>query len=89
MRKRLIKDWLVYILECSDLSLYCGVTKDIETRLEKHNLGTASKYTRSRRPVRCVAKSPMLSKSQAFALEYRIKKLPRERKISAVLDGEC
>ncbi len=82
------KDWQVYLLECSDKSLYCGVTKDLETRIEKHNLGTASKYTRSRRPVTCVAKSPHLSKRRAFQLEYRTKRLQATKKMAYVIKGQ-
>ena len=78
------KDWLVYLLKCADLSLYCGVTKDLENRLFKHNKGNASKYTRSRLPVELVAARKDLTKTQAFKLEYQIKKLPPGRKISAL-----
>jgi len=49
------RDWSTYLLKCSDGSLYCGVTKDMENRLIKHNEGTASKYTRSRLPVKLAA----------------------------------
>jgi putative endonuclease len=79
-----LKSWSVYLLKCSDNSLYCGVTKDIETRLLKHNQGTASKYTRARLPVELAAAHENLSKSEAYKLEYRIKKLPADRKISAL-----
>ncbi len=82
------KDWQVYLLKCSDNSLYCGVTKDLDARIEKHNLGTASKYTRSRRPVSCVAKSPHLSKRRAFQLEYRTKRLPAGKKKAYVVKGQ-
>ncbi|MBC8440147.1 MAG: GIY-YIG nuclease family protein [Deltaproteobacteria bacterium] len=78
------KDWLVYLLKCSDHSLYCGVTKDLEARLFKHNKGIASKYTRSRLPVEVVAARKDLTKSDAFKLEYQIKKLSAARKISAL-----
>jgi putative endonuclease len=78
------KDWLVYLLKCSDHSLYCGVTKDLEARLFKHNQGIASKYTRSRLPVELVATRKDLTKTEAFKLEYQIKKLPAGRKISVL-----
>lgn len=76
--------WSVYLLECADKSLYCGVTIDLEARLLKHNQGTASRYTRSRRPVTLAAVRENLEKSAAFKLEYRIKQLPSDRKISAL-----
>ncbi len=76
--------WSVYLLKCSDNSLYCGVTKDIESRLLKHNQGTASKYTRARLPVELAAVHENLSKGEAYKLEYRIKKMPADKKISAL-----
>lgn len=78
------KKWLVYLLKCADHSLYCGVTNDLEARLLKHNNGVASKYTRSRLPVEVVAARKDLTKSDAFKLEYQIKKLSAAQKISAL-----
>jgi putative endonuclease len=76
--------WSVYLLECADRSLYCGVTIDLEARLLKHNQGTASRYTRSRRPVVLAAVRENLEKSEAFKLEYQIKQLPAGRKIAVL-----
>ncbi len=76
--------WSVYLLKCSDDSLYCGVTKDIESRLLKHNQGTASKYTRARLPIELAAVHRDLSKSEAYKLEFWIKKLSADKKISAL-----
>ena len=76
--------WSVYLLECADNSLYCGVTTDLEARLVKHNQGTASRYTRSRRPVTLAAVRDKLEKSAAFKLEYQIKQLPAGQKIAAL-----
>ena len=79
-----MKSWSVYLLKCSDNSLYCGVTINIESRLLKHNQGTASKYTRARLPVELAAVHKNLSKSEAYKLEYWIKKLSAEKKIAAL-----
>lgn len=76
--------WSVYLLECADNSLYCGVTTDLEARLKKHNQGTASRYTRPRRPVTLAAVRDNLEKSAAFKLEYQIKQLPAGQKIAAL-----
>ncbi len=76
--------WSVYLLECADKSLYCGVTTDLDTRLLKHNQGTASRYTRARRPVILAAVRENLEKSAAFKLEYQIKQLPAGKKIAAL-----
>ena len=73
--------WQVYLLECRDGSLYCGITNNLEHRLEMHNQGKASKYTRSRLPVRLAAACPTEGRSQALKLEYRIKRLPKKQKI--------
>jgi putative endonuclease len=74
--------WLVYLVQCSDKSLYCGISNDFESRLIEHNSGKGAKYTRSRRPVELIAVSPEMTKSEALKLEYRIKKLPADKKIS-------
>jgi putative endonuclease len=76
--------WSVYLLKCADNSLYCGVTKDIELRLLKHNQGKASKYTRARLPVDMVAVKNNLLKNEAFKLEYRVKRLPAHKKKTAL-----
>lgn len=78
------RDWSTYLLECADGSLYCGVAKEIETRLKKHNQGIASKYTRSRLPVKVAAKREGLTKKEAYQLEYQIKKMPAHKKIAAL-----
>ena len=69
--------WKVYLLRCSDDSLYCGATTDVERRLHEHNHGTGARYTRSRLPVRLVWSSCELTKSVAFKEEYRIKRLSK------------
>ena len=72
--------WRVYLLRCSDNSLYCGATTDIERRLTEHNGGVGSRYTRTRLPVRLVWSSGELTKSEAFKEEYRIKRLSKVMK---------
>ena len=70
----------IYILRCADGSLYTGVAKDLEARLERHRLGKASKYTRSRLPVTLVWKRRVLAWSRALREEHRIKSLTRAEK---------
>lgn len=82
------KTWTVYLLTCNDQSLYCGVTNNLEKRLKLHDKGTASKYTRARRPVKLAASRNELTKREAFRLEYRIKHIPSSQKISALHDLE-
>jgi predicted GIY-YIG superfamily endonuclease len=70
----------VYILRCGDGSLYTGIAKDLELRLERHRLGKASKYTRCRLPVTLAWKRRVLSWSRALKEELRIKSLTRAQK---------
>ena len=72
--------WYVYLLRCSDDSLYCGTTMDLQRRLQEHNDGTGCRYTRSRLPVRLVWYSGTLNKSEAYKEEYRIKRLSKTDK---------
>ena len=72
--------WLVYILRCSDGSLYTGITNDLPKRLQAHAAGRASKYTRSRLPVRLAHSEPQKSKSAALKREAAIKRLRHPEK---------
>lgn len=77
--------YFVYILECSDESLYTGITKDISKRLEEHNSSEkGAKYTKARRPVKLVYKEPSLNRSTASKREYAIKKLTRLKKLQLI-----
>lgn len=73
---RLAKNkWFVYILKCSDNSLYTGITKDVERRLNEHGTSKGAKYTFHRGPFKLVYKSSFSNRSQASKEEYRIKSL--------------
>ncbi|MEF2144970.1 MAG: GIY-YIG nuclease family protein [Desulfovibrionaceae bacterium] len=80
--------WFVYLLECADNTLYCGVTTDLTRRVAEHNAGTGAKYTRSRLPVRLAASRKCQDKSDALRLEIKIKKLPRSRKLHMLRNAE-
>jgi putative endonuclease len=71
----------VYLLLCADGSLYCGWTTDVQRRLVAHRKGTASRYTRSRRPIERSAIIPVADRSAALREEARIKRLPRSAKL--------
>lgn len=77
-------NWVCYIVYCSDASLYTGITNDLKARIKAHNEGRGSKYTRSRLPVRLVANSCGLTRSQAQKLEAFIKTLPSLLKMAAL-----
>jgi putative endonuclease len=74
----------VYILRCSDGTLYTGIAKDVARRLAEHNAGRASRYTRVRRPVSMAWSRRVRSWSLALKEEYRIKQLPRAAKLALV-----
>ena len=71
----------VYILRCSDDTLYTGWTNDISRRLAAHNEGRGAKYTRGRRPVTLAYLEEFATKEEAMSREARIKKLSRAQKI--------
>jgi putative endonuclease len=70
----------IYMLRCADGTLYTGIAKDLAQRLERHRLGKASKYTRSRLPVILVWKRRLMSWSRALREEHRVKSLTRAQK---------
>ena len=73
--------WVVYLLECSDNSLYCGVTNDLEKRIKTHNSGKGAKYTRARLPVKLFYYENNINRSEASKREYQIKCMTREEKM--------
>ncbi len=82
---------MVYILECKDGTYYTGITNRLEKRLNLHQEGKASKYTRARLPVNLVYKEQVVDKSEALRREYAIKQLSRDQKIQLIStydDGE-
>ena len=74
----------VYLLRCSDGTLYCGWTTDLERRVAAHNKGTGAKYTRSRRPVSLVYYEQFPDKHDALSREWHIKRMSREEKIRLI-----
>ena len=74
--------WWVYLLQCSDQTLYAGITTDLSRRLQEHNgdSGGGARYTRSRRPVRLVWSEPSDSRSAASKREAAIRRLSRSQK---------
>ena len=79
-----MKKWFVYILKCSDGTLYTGITTDVNRRLNEHNSGKGAKYTKTRLPVMLLLVSEVSTRSEASKEEYRIKKLTREQKLRMV-----
>ena len=73
--------YFVYILECSDHTLYTGYTNNIKKRLNEHNTGNGAKYTKARRPVRLLYTETYTSKGDALRREIEIKKYTRAQKL--------
>jgi predicted GIY-YIG superfamily endonuclease len=74
--------WYTYLLRCVDGSLYTGITTDVERRCAEHNAGTASRYTRCRRPTKVVYRESHASRSTALKREAEIRLLTRQGKES-------
>jgi predicted GIY-YIG superfamily endonuclease len=79
--------WFVYLLRCADGSLYAGITKDLDRRCRQHNNGTASRYTRCRRPVQLVYQENHASRRLALRREAALKALTRQEKESLIRLG--
>lgn len=73
--------YTLYLLQCSDNSLYTGITNDLENRLEAHRSGNGSKYVRTRLPFDVVYTEELENRSEASKREYEIKSWSREEKI--------
>lgn len=76
--------WYVYILQCGDSTLYTGITTEPQRRLEQHNSGKASRYTRARLPVKLLYSETRSNRTEAQKREYEIKQLTRREKLALI-----
>ncbi|WP_294392445.1 GIY-YIG nuclease family protein [uncultured Clostridium sp.] len=74
----------VYIVECSDGTLYTGWTNNLQRRVEQHSNGSGAKYTRGRGPVKLVYYEEYDEKSHAMKREYEIKRYSRKDKLKLI-----
>ena len=81
-------NWHVYIILCSDNSLYTGITTDLERRFRQHSKGEGAKYFRGRQPVRIVYQEDGHTRSSAGRRETEIKAIPREEKLLLCFQGD-
>lgn len=79
----------VYILRCSDDSLYTGWTNNLEKRLKAHSAGKGAKYTKARLPVELVYYEEFEDKIEAMKREYEIKQLSRKEKLKLITYIRC
>lgn len=85
-----VAQWYVYLLRCSDNSLYCGVTTNTARRTFEHNHCSkkAAKYTRARRPVSLVYQQQCNNKIDAYKKEYQLKRLNKQQKERLILNND-
>jgi predicted GIY-YIG superfamily endonuclease len=81
------RQWLVYLLRCADGSFYTGITNDLSNRLQAHQQGKASRYTRSRLPVKLVYLESAANRSAAARREVMIKRMSRQVKKRLIGQG--
>ena len=80
-----MKEWYIYIVKCSDNSLYTGITTDLERRVNEHNSSNkGAKYTKTRRPVKLVYNETHTDRSSSSKRESVIKKLSRTDKLKII-----
>lgn len=76
--------YFVYILQCSDKTLYTGITTDLARRLKEHHEGKGGHYTKAHGAKRMLYSEPHPDRSAASRREAAIKKLSRENKLALV-----
>lgn len=76
--------WFLYILRCSDHSLYTGITKDIEKRMKMHSEGKGARYTRTRLPLEIVYQEICKNRTEALIRECAVKALPKLKKAALI-----
>ena len=81
-------DWYVYILRCTDNTLYTGITNDIKRRVDEHNRGVGAKYTRGRAPVELVFVETLPDRSAALRRELAIKRMKTTEKQMMITQTE-
>ena len=75
------KQWVLYILECKDGTLYTGITDDLERRMTVHGTAKGAKYTRGRGPFILRYTENCADHSHALRRELQIKSLSRQQKL--------
>lgn len=70
----------VYMIRCSDDTIYTGYTTDVERRVREHDSGEGAKYTRPRTPVSLIHQESYETRSEAMSREAEIKGLSRRDK---------
>ncbi|WP_456375799.1 GIY-YIG nuclease family protein [Thiolapillus sp.] len=77
-------DWQLYIIRCSDDSLYTGITTDVQRRFAEHLAGKGAKYFRGRKPLEIVYQESCADRAQASSREAAVKALSRGEKLDLI-----
>ncbi len=85
MAKTTNVSWFVYLLECCNGNLYCGITTDLDARFRKHLTGKGAKFTRANIPSHIIAAKECKNRSEASKLEWAIKRLRPQSKRALAL----
>lgn len=72
--------WYLYLIRCGDGTIYTGTSNDVSRRLAEHQSGKGARYLRGRGPLLLARKIRVGAKSDAFKMEWRVKRLPRSKK---------
>ena len=78
----------VYIVRCSDGTLYTGWAVDVAARVKAHNAGRGAKYTRTRRPVKLIYSEELPTRAEAMRRELQIKRYPKAKKLELCQRGQ-
>ena len=82
------QEWYLYVVSCSDGTLYTGITCDLERRVRQHNQGHGARYTASRWPVELMAAWAFAARAAAMRAEVAMKRLRRQAKLNKISSGE-
>ena len=83
-----MKQWILYMLECKDGTLYTGITDDLPRRMQAHASGKGAKYTRGRGPLTLRYIENCQDHSQALRREIQIKRLTKKEKLALFENAE-
>jgi putative endonuclease len=72
--------WYVYVARCADGTLYCGIARDVASRIAAHDAGKGARYTRGRGPLTVLVTRMCRTQGKALRLEHAIKQLTRSEK---------
>jgi putative endonuclease len=79
-----VEGWCVYILRCSDRTLYTGIASSLKRRIEAHGAGKGAKYTRGRLPVSLLYQEPHPDRASALRREAALRRLGRDGKLALI-----